>query len=426
MAQYKRHDGEQLSMSFYMKSLSVIQRLLWLRSGAIAIQFITVIAVYFVLSVDIHLTILLSVIAVESLFHGASILYYRRRQAGHVALFSQVIADVIFLTILLSFSGGATNAFVSLLLLPIVIGAVSLPLNLAGAISIASVAAYSGLLFILPNENAHHMDMTNHFIGMWINFLLSVIVVTLVVGTMARLIREREQSLAKARERHLRDEQLLSLGVASAQVTHQLATPLTNLQLLHDELMEEHPQEQAVIAMEHPLEQCRHQLGYFRTLATSIRENTQQSLSVATLLDEIKTIVKQEFEQTLLVVNTDSAVGYLQRCVVSDAMLLPALTNLIDNGVKSNSKTDNHRIELVVKVSDKELELAFKDFGTGLVTQQNIGETLVRSEQGFGMAMLLSNITLERLGGSLTLTNHSLQGAVAHVTLPLCQIEQRP
>jgi len=119
-------------------------------------------------------------------------------------------------------------------------------------------------------------------------------------------------------------------------------------------------------------------------------------------------------------------VGYLQRCVVSDAMLLPALTNLIDNGVKSNSKTDNYRIELVVKVSDKELELAFKDFGTGLVTQQNIGETLVRSEQGFGMAMLLSNITLERLGGSLTLTNHSLQGAVAHVTLPLCQIEQRP
>ena len=109
------------------QNMTIIQRLFLLRTVAIIIQLLTVLIVYFVMSLQIALLPLAIVIMVEIVFHTLSILVFRKRNAGNLAIVFQLIADVVFLTVLLSFSGGATNAFVSLLLLPIVIAAVSLP-----------------------------------------------------------------------------------------------------------------------------------------------------------------------------------------------------------------------------------------------------------------------------------------------------------
>jgi two-component system sensor histidine kinase RegB len=46
------------------------------------------------------------------------------------------------------------------------------------------------------------------------------------------------------------------------------------------------------------------------------------------------------------------------------------------------------------------------------------------SEQGMGLAVLLSNVTFERLNGSLTLFNHKEGGAVAKVKLAIINNEQ--
>ena len=145
---------------------------------------------------------------------------------------------------------------------------------------------------------------------MWANFLLSVVVVTFVVGAMAKVITNRERMLALQREEQLRSEQLLALGVASAQVTHQLATPLSNLQLLFDELIEDYPDHAAIQAMRKPLTQCADQLGYFRTLASSIRENHKEILTVDDLLGLIKDSVNLQFPEChfelILPNNTDN------------------------------------------------------------------------------------------------------------------------
>ena len=107
------------------QTMSIIQRLFLLRTVAIVIQLLTVLTVYFVMSLQIALLPLVIVIIVEIFFHSLSVLIFSKRSAGNIAIVFQLVADVVFLTILLSFSGGATNAFVSLLLLPIVIAAVS-------------------------------------------------------------------------------------------------------------------------------------------------------------------------------------------------------------------------------------------------------------------------------------------------------------
>jgi len=416
------NDANLLMNFFELKKHSIIERLFILRSIAIAVQVTTILSLYFVMSLQIALLPLLLVIAVESLFHVASVMFYKHRPAGHLAVFFQVLADVTFLTVLMSLSGGATNAFVSLLLLPIVIAAVSLPIRLFAIISSCAVVAYSALLLNMPEHTMHQMDMNNHFIGMWANFLLSVIVVTFVVGAMARLITNREQTLALAREDQLRSEQLLALGVASAQVTHQLATPLSNLQLLFDELEEDYPHVQAVQDMRHPLHQCIEQLSYFRTLAINIRENKRRSAGVVELLEDLQDTATLQFPQTQFNVeySNQSQVDYHAAQINADAMLQPALLNLIQNGIKSNALTHSNVIAVVVNISNGMLKLAIRDFGIGIKPTQNyLGEKLIASESGLGMAMLLSNITFERLGGRMSLVNHPEQGAIAHVELPV-------
>ena len=399
------------------KMMGAIERILLLRTMAIAIQLCAVIVFFAVMPQDITIFPLLTIIAFETAFHLFSWRWYRHHQASSFAVAAQAIADIVFLTLLMAYSGGATNAFVSLLLMPIVIGAVSLPTRMLAFVSLCAVIAYSALLMSLPTHQ-HHMDMTNHFIGMWVNFLLSVIVVTLVVGTMSKMITNRERAIAKQREEQLKSEQLISLGVASAQVTHQLATPLANLQLLFEEIHEEFPNEEAVKAMESPLEICRNELNHFRELATAIRENKTIEISPLMLLKDIKTACNLQYPELELVTHITND-DFNAMLIQSDAMLLPAICNLLQNAVKSNQQSGVNQVELGLTATASHVTINIRDFGGGIEASRSLGASLVESDKGLGMALMLSNSTFERLNGELVLSNHRELGAVASVKLPL-------
>ena len=166
-----------------MQTDPTISRLLMLRSGAIAVQLIAVLSVYFLLDYQLALLPLLGVIALEAAFQLVSLFAYRKvSHAKPSVMLMQLTADVLFLTILLSLSGGATNAFVSLLLLPIMIAAVTLREKGLAYIALLAIAAYSFLLINMPDHSMHQMNMSGHFVGMWVNFVLSTSVIALVIG----------------------------------------------------------------------------------------------------------------------------------------------------------------------------------------------------------------------------------------------------
>jgi len=60
---------------------------------------------------------LMAVISIEALFTLGSYLYYRSgKEADRLALLGEICADILFLSFILYYSGGATNTFASLLL----------------------------------------------------------------------------------------------------------------------------------------------------------------------------------------------------------------------------------------------------------------------------------------------------------------------
>ncbi|CAM3793915.1 two-component system, sensor histidine kinase RegB [Pseudoalteromonas mariniglutinosa NCIMB 1770] len=407
-------------MAFLMRTDPAISRLLMLRSGAIAIQLIAVISVYFLLEHQIPLLPLLVVIALEAVFQILSVIAYRNvSKAKELGMLMQLTADVLFLAVLLSLSGGATNAFVSLLLLPIMIAAVSVSARGLAYIAILAIAAYSILLFKMPQHSMHHMQMTSHFVGMWVNFVISASVIALVIGTMNRALHSRERTIASVREKQLRAEQLVMLDGAAAQITHQLASPIANLQLLYEELIEEQPDNEIVKDMQQPLLQCALQLEQFRVLSSQLRT---QSVAATVSLHELT----QQITDTMLLQYPDQQLNWLNQApncsIANDVMLLPAILNLLQNAAFANQQAKQQCLEINWQYntdSPESVSLIIRDFGKGFSATQlaELGGQLMPSETGMGLAVMLSNVTFERLQGSLTLFNHPQGGAVAKVQL---------
>lgn len=409
-----------------MQTDPTISRLLMLRSGAIAVQLIAVLSVYFLLDYQLALLPLLGVITLEAAFQLISLFAYRKvSHAKPSVMLMQLTADVLFLTILLSLSGGATNAFVSLLLLPIMIAAVTLREKGLAYIALLAIAAYSFLLINMPDHSMHQMNMSGHFVGMWVNFVLSTSVIALVIGAMSRALKERERVIAKAREKQLRNEQLVTLDGAAAQITHQLATPIANLQLLFEELLEEQPNNTIVKQMQTPLEQCREQLNSFRALSEQIRVNNAKDQITIT---QLQTAINDTFVLQYPGQHIKWSIPSINAILLSDAMLLPAILNLLQNAAIANHKQGKTELELSWELDQQDqcIDLLIRDFGDGFSPSQlaELGGQVMPSEQGMGLAVLLSNVTFERLNGSLTLFNHKEGGAVAKVKLAIINNEQ--
>jgi len=416
-------------MTKIFKNTNQIQAIIALRTIAIAIQLVLILFVNLGLSYELPWIPLVSVISLELIFTLSSYIYYRHNhlsetKASQKAILVQICADIIFLSLLLFFSGGATNAFVSLLLIPIAIAAVTLtPLLLAVVASLA-IASYSILLWSLP-MSVMHGNMQGHFIGMGINFLFSALVVAIVVGKMARSINQQELAIAAYRENLLKQEQVTSLGVASAQVTHQLATPIATVQLLADELSEDFPDNDIVIDMQSQLTRCRDSLSEFRAMVFDIKEQVIKAVNCQDLFEEITDNVRinnPEVNLELLKKNDKRITKGVR--INADATLLPAILNLINNAIRASKANSSKALSLTSEIDEANWQFTIRDYGKGFTLKKlnELGVKPVSSEQGFGMAVFLSHASLESLGGKLALTNHQDGGALVTLSLPILSV----
>jgi two-component system sensor histidine kinase RegB len=396
-----------------------ISRLLFLRTVSIAIQLLTVIVMHFSIGTQDYIGALLLIIAFETLFHLSSIVYFARLNATNFALALQILADISFLSLLLFYSGGATNAFVSLLLLPLIIAAVCLPLSWLALCSITAVGFYTLLVLNMPAHDLHHMDMQEHFLGMWINFVLSALVVTTTISALVKANANKEKQMALQREETLRSEQLMALGTAAAQVTHHLATPIANLQMLYEDLLDELGNDNALLReIAVPLSQCNQQLSYFRNYASEIKDNAQAPILVSTLLSEFHDACLLHFpEQHIELINESDTTTE----ILTDGLLLSALINVVQNAVDANKHVNTNKVVIRVFEFSNRLNIEITDEGNGFDMEllDSLGHETIKSQKGMGIALFLSNTTVNKLGGEIRIENINNAGAKVTVRLPL-------
>ncbi|MEZ9539285.1 sensor histidine kinase [Shewanella sp. 10N.286.51.B8] len=337
-------------------------------------------------------------------------------------LFATLLLDTLFWIIWLYCTGGSANAFISLLLLPIAIAAVMLPQWAPWCLALISTAAYSAMIFTQPDHSMHHgMDMSSHYLGMWFNFVISALVLTTTVAFIAKKIRQKNAQLHYLREAQMRQEKLLALGTVSAQMAHQLATPLATLRLLLEELGEDNQAGHLQLEMNKALNRCEKSLTDLRQATESIRSEKMHSQTVNNLtssLQEQVNLLMPEIQLSLTLADNADRVE-----ILTDMSLLPALLALIENAARASQENIQTQ-KVAIKITlDKQvgLSIGIYDFGEGMSESllEKLGHKMIESPKGLGIAVLLSHASFERLGGKLTLQPNPEQGTIATVTLPI-------
>ena len=194
-----------------------LRRLIALRNIALAGQLLAVWIAVTSLHIMLPLRPLIAVIAGMA---AVNLLtwwrVHRPWPVREIEFFAHLALDVAEFTALLYFSGGSTNPFVILYLLPLALTAVALPAAYAWAMAAVTVGCYTLLMFFyipLPHGHVgHESDFSLHVIGMWLGFLLSATLIAWFAVRMGETRRSRDRLLAQMREDELRNERILALG----------------------------------------------------------------------------------------------------------------------------------------------------------------------------------------------------------------------
>lgn len=359
---------------------------------------------------------------VFNLFSGWLIHRVQQRRAalGSGQLAGQIVADILALTGLLYFAGGAANPFVSLYLLPISIAAAILPAAAVIALLLLTLVCYSALMvWHVPLPHIHafgHDQFWGHQVGMWLTFVIAAGLMVWFLLQAATLIRQRDQQLRQARERALRNEHILALATLSASTAHELGTPLATLTLLADELAQE-PALPATMRADLALmqEQVARMKRLLGELSSRAQPGGQQSrLPLAQWLAGVVD------EWRLLRPDARLQFGGVLRqsvTVICHSGLEKALQNLLNNAADVSAAD----IELTAAVDDERIELHVLDRGPGVapeVAELAGGVPVSTKAEGLGIGLLLTHATIEQLGGEVALFDRPGGGTDIRVRLP--------
>lgn len=413
-----------LSQSPLSKNL---KRLFLLRNIAIIAQCLTFAIVFWTIDIEIPWTEMIFVVALLAFLNLLTWIRLRRKwPVSHLEFFAQLLIDVFALSALLYFSGGSTNPFISLFLLPLTIAAATLPWRYTWSMAIITIACYTLLLVNyvpLPHDhNKHLIEFALHVSGMWLAFVLSTVIIAWFVVRMSASIRERDQDLAKAREHALRNEQIIALGTLAAGAAHELGTPLSTMAVITGELQQEYRDD---AEFQNNIHILRDQITHCKQTLTQLLAKAGQSRTEQGSELPVDEFLRQVLDKWKLirpsVKFTYQANGVQPAPKIMDSQLLSqSLLNLLNNAADASSECvtiNSHWDHLA-------LNLDIIDDGKGLSPEalQRAGEAFFSSKapgQGFGIGLFLANANIERYGGSVRLFNLEDGGACTQVVLPL-------
>jgi two-component system sensor histidine kinase RegB len=401
--------------------------LAWLRLCAVAGQALTVIVVAFWMRLPIPVGGLALGIGLLLVFAAA--VFWRLRQPWPVTSLeavAHIAVDIAALTWLLYLTGGATNPFVSLLVLPITLAAAALPLRHVAIVALLAAACYLVLIpwhVPLPMLHAHEGgDFNLHILGMAINFVITAAALSFFVTRLARMLRARERDVQRDRERALRDEGILAIATQAAGAAHELNTPLSTMRTLLAELKREHADDRGLAddleLLAGQAERCRDILRELVALGTRQLAGTPQRMPLAAFVRDSESrfhLLRPEVDLSIRIEGDAEA-----REIEAEPSLRHALINLLSNAADASLAAGSARVELAVAANAAQVEFGVRDFGAGTEAELVARSAFQSSKRdGLGLGLALAHATAERLGGELRAELQPDRGLLQRLRVPL-------
>lgn len=346
-----------------------------------------------------------------------------------ITLLATLLADIGILSVLFYFTGGYSNPFVWMYLLPIAVGAVALNRPQTWLLALIAVACYSILVFFyvpLSHLHVHAVAGTSldiHLVGMWMGFVVSAGIIAFFVTRIGQNLRDYDLMIADARESALESERMMALGTLAASAAHELGTPLSTMAVVSKELQHQLANEPAILdqlkVIATQVQRCKDILSSLSASSGTERAQSGQATSISAFIQSSI----ERWRDTRPATQLNVIIKPLQEVhIFADRTLTQALQNMLDNAADASP----HQVDLHAHWDNKTLHLSIRDFGAGLSQEvhQQIGTPFYSTKQthGMGLGVYLTRAVLARYQGTLKLNNHPDGGVLAEITLPLTQL----
>lgn len=405
-----------------------LRTLLWLRISAVTGQSATVLLAYRWLGVELPLGEIAGIIALLA----ATVLLTMARLRKHwpttqVEIVSQLLVDIGALTALLYLSGGATNPFASLYLVPIALAAVGLAWLFTVSITLVCIGCYVTLMDHFMPLTYGHRDLLAafnlHVLGMGVNFVISAALLAAALAVMAAEMHRRDLVLANMREDTLRREHITATGLLAAGAAHEISTPLFAMSLLAEELRSAEGIDEEFIGnvdlLSRQIELCKERITLLLDVAGQPRSPRRRVAALRQLMQEV--LDRWRIVRPASVLEVAWQVTGDPWLSVDDGFS-QTLINLLNNAADASAVNNSDHVSLSVLDGGKgEVRLAVEDEGPGLETEirQQVGKAMFTTKrEGFGLGLVLSHANLERLGGRLTCSSRPGGGTRVEMVMP--------
>jgi two-component system, sensor histidine kinase RegB len=402
--------------------------LAWLRLIASAGQALAIFTAIVWLKLTIPVVALMA--GVVALAAGGAIGLWRTKTSWPIApeeVIGNFAFDILELAYMLYLTGGSSNPFISLLILPIALAATALPMRHVAVVTALAAAAY-GLLIVahVPLPALHQHDAGSefgaHLVGMAVTFAISAALLAFFVARLANAFRARGLGIQRERERTLRDERLLAVAIQAAGAAHELNTPLSTVITLVADLRRQRADDRVLCEdldlLATQAERCRD------TLRELVRTGTREFHDAALLLpldhfvtdcaDRFRLLrPSAEFNLTLAPTSTPA------RIRATDDLRY-SLINILNNAWEASRACGDDRIELGAGADNSHAFIDVRDFGAGL-TIDGHATFYTTKEHGLGLGLALASATAERHRGQLLAEPAQGGGTRTRLLLPLAE-----
>ena len=396
-----------------------------LRWIAIVGQYITISIVFFILTFELpffYCSIVILIGAISNLYLQFKV---KENQLSNLKSLAYLLYDLVQLALLLYFTGGVTNPFIILLIIPAIVSSTFLTLRSTINLSIVTIAILI-LLTInhqpLPHSGNLHFHVPNYYLyAVPTAIIIGLIFLTYFGARFGVESRKRREALNRLELILAKEHELESIGLQAAAAAHSLGTPLSTITVVAKELEKDignNPKYTKDISL--LLSQTKRCSDILKNLSRDqLKENGfLNDIKIEDLLNEIIRSFTEISEKKISLILKKNAINpKIDRTLE----ITYGLRNFIGNAVKYS----NSFVDIILESNNKITEVKICDDGPGFSEDilSVLGEPYIRSENkiissksGLGLGTFIGKTLLTRMKANVEFSKSAkLNGAMVKI-----------
>ena len=397
---------------------------------AIIGQSLAVFVSYSIIEVDFNLLATISLIVLLLLLNiFLSLKFPITKALNFNEITIYLLFDLLQLIFLLYLTGGLTNPFCILILVPIVISSTYLDLKRTILICAASIISLSILLFFyvpissnLINFNSDSFSREEIF-SIWGALIITLIFMSAYCYRTASESRKAGKALRETQMALSNEEKVSALMSLTAAAVHELGTPLSTISVVSKELVGNVKKNDVnyddLQLIQTQVKRCADILKRLRT--TKFVRDSDEFLNEFTFTSLINEILEDYSNEKIEIsINADEIFSEKNITFSRVPEVIQSLSNIIDNAFKYAK----NKIDINLKYAEKYIIVEIIDDGNGfspeiyaLLGEPYVRRSIDKEDKGLGLGLFISKNLLSKSYGNIEFLNYKPNGACVRIFL---------